>query len=49
MHTFALISDIALSNSCWYDAFHVHVVLLDVSFLSGLYTSNVSGRICQGN
>ena len=44
MHISALISDFALLNSCWYDAFHVHMAYLDVSFLSGLHASDVPGE-----
>ena len=40
----ALISDFAFSNSCWYDVFEVHVILLDVSFHSGSHTSAIPGE-----
>ena len=44
MHISTLINDFAFSNRCWYNASHVHVALLDVSFLSGSHTSDVSGE-----
>ena len=44
MHTSTLISDFVFANSCWYDAFQVHVILLDVSFQSGSHTSAVPGE-----
>ena len=43
MHTSTFISNFAVSNSYWCDAFHVHAILLDVSFLSGLHTSTAPG------
>ena len=42
MHISDLISDFAFSNCWWYDVSHLHVALLDISFLSGLHTSTVS-------
>ena len=44
MHMSALIYDFAFSNVCWYEAFQVHVVLLDVSFCSGAHTSVIPGE-----
>ena len=40
----ALISDLASANSCWYDAFQVHVALFDGSIHSGSHTSTVPGE-----
>ena len=44
MHMSIFISDIALSNSSWYDAFHVQVTLLDVSLHRGSHMSVVPGE-----
>ena len=44
MNMSAFIIDFALSNSCWYNAFHIHVDLHDASLCSGLHTSAVPGE-----
>ena len=44
MHMSAFMGDLPLLNSAWYDAFHVHVTLLDVSLHRGLHTLAVPGE-----
>ena len=44
MHMSTFISDLALANSSWYDAFQVQDTSLDISVHKGSHTSVVPGE-----
>ena len=44
MQALAFMSNLALSQIAWYNAFHIQTTLLDVSLQRGLYTTTVLGE-----
>ena len=44
MQASAFMNDFAMSYIAWYDAFHVHAILLDVNFQRGSHTVAVLGE-----